>query len=75
MRKMISNSFLHPYTVIDMLAGVWDGSIINVLVEVLITDVSAGAVVRMMSDAMVSVDIDILVGVETTAVASVIVAL
>ena len=75
MWNMISNSFPRPYTVIDTLAVVWDGSSINGLVEVLIMNVSVGAVVTMMSDVIVSVDIDILVGVETTEVASVVVAL
>ena len=72
---MIFNSFPHPYTVIDTLTDVWDGSSINGLVEVLIINVSVGAVVTMMSDVIVSVAIDILVGVETTELGSVVVAL
>ena len=60
-----------------MLTGVWAGAIINVLVEMLILNVSAGAVVTMLADVivMVGVGIDILVGVETTEVTSVVIAL
>ena len=60
-----------------MLTGVWAGAIINVLVEMLILNVSAGAVVAMLADVivMVGVGIDILVGVETTEVTSVVIAL